>query len=176
MSMTEKGRFEVYKKKLQGICDEHNLVYSLKKETYPITLTIKATGEMSGQMSMLADDETNNYISQDAKLIFSYKDGDLDICITDGKFRLNDALFNRLRNLFNNMHYLWLQYFHREIILNRSLEEEDLPAIDDEDDGGDIVNEVFDEVREDMEKVEEFVEDGESGEVTDYEYDEPGDE
>jgi len=174
MSMTERGKFEVYVKKLQGICDEHNLVYGFKKNAYPITLTIRATSDMSGQMSLLADDESNNHISRDAKLIFSYKDGTLDICITDGKFRVNDALFNKLKNLFIKMHYLWLQYFHREIIDNDALPKEDLPVIKDED-GGDIVSEVFDEIKDDIDRLEEF-EDGEDEDDGDYPYDDSEDE
>jgi len=168
MSLTEQGRFEIYKKKLQGICDEHNLVYTFIKDKYPMALIIKTTGEISGQLSMLEQAEEDGYRNPDARLIFSYKDGDLVYRISEA-FTIGDALFNKLKNLFKNMHALWLQYFHREIIQNDMLTGEQLPAIDDDDDG-DIVDEVFDEIRGDMEAIENFEADGEEG---DYEYDEP---
>ena len=37
--MNVSAMYSAQKKKLQGVCDEHNLVFFLKKGTYPITLT-----------------------------------------------------------------------------------------------------------------------------------------
>jgi len=172
--ITEKGKLEIQMKKLTGICDEQNLVWSFKKDTYPISLVIMATNSMEGQMSLLADDETNNHVSKDAKLIFSFKDGALDICIKDGTFRVSKALISKLENIFIRMHSFWLQYFHREIIMNDMVKADDMPEVDE--DGSDIVDEVFDEVKGDMENIENDDPDDEDGEDGDYEYDEPGEE
>jgi uncharacterized protein YehS (DUF1456 family) len=136
--LTEKGRLEVQMKKLTGICDEHNLVWSFKKDTYPIALVIKATSSMEGQMSLLADDDTNNHVSKDAKLIFSFKDGSLDICIKDGTFRVSKALISKLENIFIRMHGFWLQYFHREMILNDVVKAEEMPEVDEDVGDSDI--------------------------------------
>ena len=112
--MNESGKFGVYKKKLQGICDENNLVYKFHTDSYPIMLTVQTTGDIDGQMSMLEQAEEDGYRSPDARLKFAYKDGELVYRISE-TFTINDALFNKLKNLFKNMHTLWLQFFHREI-------------------------------------------------------------
>lgn len=39
--MSEISMYEAQKKKLQGLCDEHDLIYRFVKDRYPITLTIK---------------------------------------------------------------------------------------------------------------------------------------
>jgi len=158
MSMTEKGKLEVCKKKLQGICDEHNLVYKFRTDKYPIYLLVKTTGEMSGQMSLLEQNEDDGYISKDAELIFSYKNGDLSTAVRGSTFRIKDTLFNNLKNLFKNMHFLWLQYSNREILERELISAERLPVISDDANDNDIVAEVFDEVRKEMEGLEDYEE------------------
>lgn len=130
--MNEVGKFEVYKKKLQGICDEHNLVYSFKKDRYPITMTVKTTGGIDGQMAMLEDAEEEGYRSPDARLVFVYEDGDLDIRFSE-TFTISETLLNKLKNLFKNMHTLWLQYFFREIMERGTLSAQNMPAFDDDE-------------------------------------------
>lgn len=188
--MNESGKFEVYKKKLQGLCDEHNLVYRFRKEKYPITLTFQTTGDISGQMSMLEAAEEDGYRSPDATLMFAYKDGELVYRIAE-TFTISDALFSKLKNLFKNMHYTWLQFFFRDVVERQTLTPEQMPTIEDDDDGdGDIVDEAFDEMQDALEPLETFDEDDEGdpedgtdaadqGEADageeggDYEYDKP---
>ena len=175
MGLTESGRFEVYTKKLKGLCDEHNLVYRFIKDSYPIMLILKTTGEIDGQMSMLEEAEDDGYRSPDAKLIFSYKDGDLVYRISE-TFTIGDALFNKLKNLFKNMHSLWLQYFFRDIVERKALPEKELPVIEDEGESGDIVSATFDEVKNDLKPLESFDDDeAADGEENGYEYDDPSD-
>lgn len=131
--MNEIGKFEVQKKKLQGLCDEHNLVYKFCKDKYPITLTIKTTGGLDGQMTMLENAEEEGYRSPDARLVFLYKDGAVDFHFSE-KFTISDALFSKLKNLFKNMHALWLQYFFRDLVERGALTERQMPQIDDDDD------------------------------------------
>lgn len=39
--MSEISMYEAQKKKLQGLCDEHDLTYRFIKDAYPIQLIIK---------------------------------------------------------------------------------------------------------------------------------------
>ena len=169
MALTEKGQFEVYRKKLQGLCEEHNLTYKFSKDGYPISLTVQTTGSMDGQMSMLEEAEEDGYRSPDAKLSFAFKDGYLVYRVSE-TFTINDALFGKLKNLFRNMHSLWLQYFFRFVIDSKVLSASQMPQVDDDGENADIVAETFDEVAGDMEPIESV--DEEDG---DYEYDEPAD-
>lgn len=131
--MSECYKYETYKKKLQGICDENNLIFRFRSDDYPITLTIRPVGGVAAQMSMLEDVEENGYISPEAAIVFIYKDGELTYK-TSETFTISDALFNKVKNLYKNMHYLWLQYFFRDVIEKvaaGALTVQDLPRIDE---------------------------------------------
>ena len=168
MSQTEKIRFAVYKKKLNGLCEEHNLVATFNGNTYPSTMVIKTTGDISGQMSMLADVEENSFRSPDAMLIFSFKDGSLNKETRGGNFRISETLENKLKLLYKKMHSLWLQHFHRTLIEEKIISSDNLPIMPD-DDEGDVPDETFDEIADEAEPVEEY-----AGETPDdYDYDEP---
>jgi len=157
MSLNESGKFTTQKKKLQGICDEHNLVFSFSGKTYPTTLVIKTTGDVSGQMSMLEEAEDDGYRSPDAKLVFSIKDGELDYGVMGGAFRISDNLISKIKTIYKKMHYFWLQYYHRELVINDVVSANDMPTFDDEDDeDGDIVTEVFDDISDDVDLIEDF--------------------
>ena len=51
--MSEISMYEAQKKKMQGLCDEHDLVYRFEKDRYPIIFTIKPVQGMDAQISML---------------------------------------------------------------------------------------------------------------------------
>jgi len=133
--MNERSKFGMYRKRLQGICDENNLVYSFVRDRYPLSLVFKTTGSMSGQLSMLEDAEEKGFRSPDARLIMSYIDGDFSHRITGGTFDIGEALFNKLKNLFKNMCAYWLQFFHKEVIEGELLTA--MPEISDDDDEDD---------------------------------------
>lgn len=143
--MSEISKYEAYKKKLQGICDENNLVFRFRHDKYPITLTIKPVTGLEEQMSMLENVEDNGYTSPDASIVFYFKDGGITYK-TSQTFTINDALFSKIKNLFKNMHYCWLQYFFRDIIEKRVLTKQTMPVIDETDpmDEAELV-ETFDE-------------------------------
>lgn len=128
--MSESSQYAVYKKKLQGICDEHNLVFRLRVDTYPISLTIKPTSDVEGQMSMLEEVEDKGYISPDATLIFYLQDGNITYK-TSQTFTISEALFNKLKNLFKNLYTYWLQFFFRDVIENNRLNN-DMPLINED--------------------------------------------
>jgi len=129
--MSEISNYEVYKKKLQGICDEHNLVFSFKKTTYPVTLTIKPAGIENGQLALPGLEEKEE-ISPDAFLMFEFKDGAINYK-TSKEFVISETLFNKIKNLFKNMHSCWLQHFFRNIIERELLSPSVMPEIDEDD-------------------------------------------
>ena len=45
--MSEISMYEAQKKKMQGLCDEHDLVYRFEKDRYPIIFTIKPVQGLS---------------------------------------------------------------------------------------------------------------------------------
>lgn len=138
--MNESGKYEVYLKKLDGICEENGLTYSLKTGRYPCTLTIKPSGGMEAQISMLEDD-TSNYISPDASIVFAYIDGELSIK-TSETFTISDALLSKVKRLFKNLYAMWTQFFFRDILARGVLQAGDFPvsaetkADDEEDEPG----------------------------------------
>lgn len=128
--MSEISKFHAYKKNLEVICDENNLVFRFRNTEYPVSLTILPNSGVEEQMDLLADDADKVTSSPDARLVFYYKDGDLLYKITDN-FTISDALFSKLKNLYKKMHSAWLQYFFRNIIERRALETGAMPVIDE---------------------------------------------
>lgn len=129
--MSEITKYEAYKKKLEGVCDENNLVFRFRYDGYPITLTIRPIGGMENQMSMLESADNASYISPDAAITFVFKDGDLTYKMSE-TFTISDALFAKVRNLFKNMHSLWLQFFFRDVLEKNLLSSANLPKIEGE--------------------------------------------
>ena len=156
--MSEISKFQAYKKKLEGVCDENNLVFRFRQNEYPISLTILPNQGVEEQMDLLAGDTEKVTSSPDARLVFYYKDGDLIYRISEG-FTIGDALFSKLKNLYKNLHFTWLQYFFRDLVTKRSLPAGDMPVID-EDDADDAP-----ELPPEAEPLEEDEEDTEDGPV-----------
>ena len=129
--MSEISKYEAYKKKLQGICDENNLVYRFRQDQYPITLTIKPIAGVEEQMTMLEEADDKGFTSPDAAIVFTIKDGVLTYK-THKTFTIGDALFSKIKNLFKNMHYYWLQFFFRDLMEKQVLTARTMPVIDED--------------------------------------------
>lgn len=84
--MSEISMYEAQKKKMQGLCDEHDLVYRFEKDRYPIIFTIKPVQGMDAQISMLENVEEVGYRSPDASMSWIFEDGGLDTKVTGGTF------------------------------------------------------------------------------------------
>lgn len=115
--MREIDKYGVLKEKLQGICDEHNLVFTIHNQGYPFRMTIKPTGGMDAQQTMLEGMENpgdTGYISPDASLVFVYRDGELSYKISE-TWTISATLFNKLKNLFMKLRDMWMAYFFRDI-------------------------------------------------------------
>ena len=155
--MSESTKYDAQKKKLDGLCEEHDLTYRLKHDRYPITLTIKPLTGMD-QQHMLADAENKDYISQDASMVIYRKDGELATKIT-GTFTISEALRNKFKNIYVKVSDFWLQYFFRQVMENNLLQRAQLPVIDEdeaEDDEDEDVSDLDDgEVEPEEEKEED---------------------
>ena len=135
--MSEISKYDAQKKKLDGLCEEHDLTFRLRHDRYPITLTIKPLTGMDQQMDMLADAENKDYISQDASMVIYRKDGELATKIT-GTFTISEALRNKFKNIYVKISDYWLQYFFRDIMEKDLIAKSKIPVIDEdeaEDDG-----------------------------------------
>lgn len=113
--MREIDKYGVYKEKLQGICDENNLTFSIQNKKYPFFMTVKPISGMDAQMTMLENEDTGDtgYISPEAIIVFAYKDGDLTYKMAE-TINISDALFNKIKNLFKKLHACWMQYYFRD--------------------------------------------------------------
>lgn len=150
--MSEISLYEAQVKKMQGLCDEHDLVYRFKKDGYPITFTIKPVQGMDAQMSMLENVEEVGYRSPDASMTWIFEDGTLTTKVQGGTFTIGKTLRTKIEAILVKMISYWQQYFFRDIIEKRVLAAKDMPTIDD-DDGG---------LPEGVEPLEQF-EDGDDG-------------
>lgn len=115
--MRELDKYNVLKEKLQGICDENNLTYTIKNRSYPFLMTIKPIGGVDAQQTMLEGMDTGEtgYISPDASLVFAYRDGVLNYKISE-TFTISDALFTKIKNLCKKLHDMWMMHFYRDVI------------------------------------------------------------
>lgn len=114
--MNELNKYFTYKEKLQGICDENDLTFSIQNKRYPFYMTVKPISGIDAQMSMLEETESGGetgYISPDAVIVFAYKDGDLVYKMSE-TINISDALFNKIKNLFKKLHACWVQYYFRD--------------------------------------------------------------
>lgn len=131
--MSELSKFEAYKKKLQGVCEEHNLTFRFSQHRYPITMTIRPVNGLEGQLSLLEDSGGADYINPDAKLVFAYNEEGEITWQTSETFTIDDALHSKLKALFRNLTFRWLQYFHRDLMTHGNLRADQLPQEYEED-------------------------------------------
>lgn len=128
--MSEISKYETQKKKLDGLCEEHDLTYRFRHDDYPITLTIKPLQGVEEQLSMLEEAETKDYISPDASMVIYRKDGELSTKI-NGTFTISEALRSKLKNIYLKLSDYWLQYFFRDLIERNAFRS--MPVIDEDE-------------------------------------------
>lgn len=115
--MREIDKYGALKEKLAGICDENDLTFKIHNQGYPFRLVVKPLSGMDAQQTMMEGMENSSdtgYISPDASLVFAYRDGDLTYKISE-TWTIGDSLFNKLKNHFKKLHFLWMQYFYRDV-------------------------------------------------------------
>lgn len=150
--MSEISLYEAQKKKMQGLCDEHNLVYRLQKDTYPITFTIRPIGGMDNQISMLEDVENTGYRSPEASMTWIFENGTLSTKVSGGIFTISKVLRTKIENILMKMITYWQQFFFRDIIEHDALRQGRMPVID-EDEAEDLPGE--DEDEEEVEDIDD---------------------
>ena len=128
--MSEIDKYEAQMKKLDGLCEEHDLSYRFNHNQYPITLTLKPLQGMDEQLSMLEQAETKNYISPDASMVIYRKDGELAMKI-NGTFTISEALRSKFKNIYCKLAAFWLQYFHRDTLDRNVVNSKNMPVIDE---------------------------------------------
>lgn len=118
--MSEISMYEAQKKKMQGLCDEHDLVYRFEKDRYPIIFTIKPVQGMDAQISMLENVEEVGYRSPDASMSWIFEDGGLD---TKVRFYENAEPFEEKRDELTISGWVYDEY-HLELNMYDGLSED----------------------------------------------------
>ena len=132
--MSDISKYEAQKKKLEGLCEEHDFTFRLRKETWPITLTISPLQGMAEQMSMLEEADGSDYISPNASLTWIFDDGDVTSRVEGGTFTMPKTLESKFVNIFKKMVAFWQMYFFRYLVQNGFVTRgKHMPVIDEND-------------------------------------------
>lgn len=131
--MSEIDKYEAQKKKLDGLCEEHDFTYRFRKDEYPITLTISPIQGAGVQLSMLDETEGQDYISPNASMTWIFADGELTSKVSGGIFTISKTLRTKIENILLKMISFWQQYFFRDVIENKSLKKGTMPVIDEDE-------------------------------------------
>lgn len=131
--MSEISMYDAQKKKMEGLCEEHDLTFRFQKDTYPLIFTIKPTGGIGAQMSMLENVEEVGYRSPDASMTWIFEDGNLQTKVTGGTFTISKTLRTKIENILIKMITYWQQYFFRDVIQRNALKDGMKPEIDESD-------------------------------------------
>ena len=111
--MREIELYAELKGKLQKLCNDNNLTFSIQTE-YPFLLTIKPVNGVDAQQTMMEGMGINTeYISADASLVFAYRDCELRYKISE-TWTISDDLFGKLKKAFKDLHAAYMAYFFRE--------------------------------------------------------------
>lgn len=154
--MSEISKYEAQKKKLDGLCEEHDFTYRFRKEVYPITLTISPLQGMAEQMSMLEEADGSEYISPNASMTWIFADGEVTAKVEGGTFTMSKTLESKFVNIFKKMVSFWQQYFFRYLLENNIISKHRNMPIIDEADADDDEDEDLEEQEETPDNVTEF--------------------
>ncbi len=129
--MSEITLYEAQKKKLQGLCEEHELTYRFRKDTYPITLTISPLQGVEAQMTMLEESEETGYRSPESSMTWIFEDGNLTTRVSGGTFTISKVLRTKIESVLLKMISFWQQYFFRDVIEKDGLRKGMMPVINE---------------------------------------------
>lgn len=130
--MSEKEKFDGQKQKLENLCDEHNLTYSLRLDTYPVSMTLRPVQGMFDQLSMLEAAEDGEHISMDAYMTFYSAEGDYTVK-SFGTFTMTEALSRKFMNIFKKIDVFWKHFYFRETVETHAIKRGLMPVIDEEE-------------------------------------------
>ena len=150
--MSDISKYEAQKKKLEGLCEEHDFTFRMRKEEWPITLTISPLQGMADQMSMLEEADGSDYISPNASLTWIFDDGDVTSRVEGGTFTMPKTLESKFVNIFKKMVAFWQMYFFRYLVQNQIVfRGRNMPIIDEADAADDEDEQAKPEEPENME-------------------------
>ena len=160
--MSDISKYEAQKKKLEGLCEEHDFTFRMRKEEWPITLTISPLQGMADQMSMLEEADGSDYISPNASLTWIFDDGDVTSRVEGGTFTMPKTLESKFVNIFKKMVAFWQMYFFRYLVQNQIVfRGRNMPIIDEADAADDEDEQAQPEEPENMEALPAGEEEGE---------------
>ena len=126
----EQSKFDAQKNKLQGICEEHDLVYSLNVEQYPIVLTISKATKQYEQQSLIPEEKPEKpAIDPDAKIVWIFKETKLFMKVEGGTFTIGKELRMKIENIFLKLVNYWNQYYFRDTQEKNMLKKGKYPEI-----------------------------------------------
>ena len=161
--MSELSKYEAQVKKMQGLCDEHGLVYKFNKAIYPITFIIRPTQGIGEQLSMLEAAEEDGYTSPEAYMKWAFQNNELRQVVDGGAFTIDVTLRKKIETILLKMITFWLQFFFRDVIEKGSLKYGMMPVIDEnEADDHDVAQE-----DEEEEEHEDEIRDDQDGDEAD---------
>lgn len=96
--------------KIMGICDNEGLQYDFLMHNFPIIARITPTEDRLDQMTLLEDENENNYVNGEILFIFA---DELTVQIKND-FIISDDLMNKLKNNAKKMHYIFLQKYFKD--------------------------------------------------------------
>ena len=130
--MSEKEKFDGQKQKLENLCDEHNLTFSLKLDNYPVSMTLRPVQGMYDQISMLETAEDGEHISMDAYMTFYSSEGDYTVK-SFGTFTMTEALSRKFMNIFKKIDVFWKHFYFRETVETHAIKRGLMPVIDEDE-------------------------------------------
>lgn len=120
--------YDGQKKKLEGLCEEHDLVYTLEKDTYPIVLTVSMAKKQYEQGKLIDDGEKSEpTCDPNAKVVWIFRDGKLAMKVEGGTFTIDKALRAKIEGIFLKIVNFWQQYFFRDALEKNMLKKGKFP-------------------------------------------------
>lgn len=127
--MSEISNYEAQKKKLKGLCDEHDFTFRFIKDRYPITLIITPVNDVATQMDMLGGVEENGYCSPDSSMCWYFENSELKTKVK-GTFTIDKVLRTKIENILLKMISFWQSYFFRDLMESGRLRSFGVPVPD----------------------------------------------
>ena len=126
--------YDGQKKKLEGLCEEHDLVYTLEKDTYPIVLTVSMAKKQYEQGKLIDDGEKSEpTCDPNAKVVWIFRDGKLAMKVEGGTFTIGKELRTKIENIMLKMVNYWQQFFFRSVIEKKGLKKNAFPEMPEAD-------------------------------------------
>lgn len=107
------ANLEALENKLGETLNNEGMVFTLKTDKYPITLTISPNASPAAQMELFSVSDGSS--STDALMQFIFKLDALEIR-TDNRFVISDALMSKIKGQAKKIHHAFLEGFFAERI------------------------------------------------------------